>query len=89
MLQKLQRKTLIPAQLVGFALTLLVGATILLLALQLGADLKPLLNSQTDVFRAHTVTVSKNVTVFKTAQKKGIYFSDKELDKLKNQEFVK
>jgi len=89
MLQKLQRKTLIPAQLVGFALTLLVGATILLLALQLGTDLKPLLNSQTDVFRAHTVTVSKNVTVFKTAQKKGIYFSDKELDKLKNQEFVK
>ena len=89
MLQKLQRKTLIPAQLVGFTLTLLVGATILLLALQLGADLKPLLNSQTDVFRAHTVTVSKNVTVFKTAQKKGIYFSDKELDKLKNQEFVK
>lgn len=89
MLQKLQRKTLIPSQMAAYALSLLVGATIALLSLQLYADLRPLLNSQTDVFRAHTVTVSKNVTVFKTALKEGIYFSDKELDKLKKQDFVK
>ena len=89
MLRKLQRKTLIPAQIAGYALTLLVGATIVLLALQLGADLRPLLNSQTDVFSAHTVTVSKNVTAIKTARKKGIYFTEKELDNLKKQEFVK
>ena len=89
MLRKLQRKTLIPAQLAGYALTLLVGVAIVLLSLQVYCDLKPLLTSQTDVFKAHTVTVSKNVTVFKTANKESLYFSDKELDKLKSQEFVK
>lgn len=89
MLQKLQRKTLIPSQMVAYTLSLLVGAAIALLSLQLYADLKPLLNSQTDVFRAHTVTVSKTVTAVKTARKKGIYFTDKELQRLKQQEFVK
>lgn len=89
MLQKLQRKTLIPSQMAVYTLSLLVGATIALLSLQLYADLKPLLNSQTDVFRAHTVTVSKTVTAVKTARKKGIYFTDKELQRLKQQEFVK
>ena len=89
MLQKLQRKTLIPSQMAAYTLSLLVGATIALLSLQLYADLKPLLNSQTDVFRAHTVTVSKTVTAVKTARKKGIYFTDKELQRLKQQEFVK
>ena len=89
MLQKLQRKTLIPSQMAAYTLSLLVGAAIALLSLQLYVDLKPLLNSQTDVFRAHTVTVSKTVTAVKTARKKGIYFTDKELQRLKQQEFVK
>lgn len=89
MLRKLQRKTLIPAQIAGYALTLLVGAAIVLLSLQVYCDMKPLLTQQTDVFKAHTVTVSKNVTVFKTANKEGLYFSDRELDKLRGQDFVK
>ena len=89
MLRKLQRKTLILAQIAGYALTLLVGVAIVLLAVQVYCDLKPLLDSKTDVFSAHTVTVSKNVTVFKTANKEGLYFSEKELKRLKEQEFVK
>ena len=74
MLYKLQRKTLIPSQIVGYALTLLVGMSVVMLAVQAFVDLKPLLTQQTDVFKAHTVTVSKNVTLFKTANKEGIYF---------------
>ena len=89
MLMKLQRKTLIPAQIAGYVLTLLVGVTIVLLSLQVYCDLKPLLTQQTDVFKAHTVTVSKNVTMFKTVKKDGLYFNDKELKRLKEQEFVK
>lgn len=89
MLRKLQRKTLVPTQIAGYALTLLVGATIVLATLQLYADLKPLLTQQTDVFRAHTVTVSKNITLLKTADKQSIYFKDKELNKLTEQPFVK
>lgn len=86
---KLQRKTLIPAQLAGYALTLLVGSAIALLTLQLFADIHPMLNEQTDVFKAHTVTVSKNVTLFKTANKEGVYFDEKELQQLQQQDFVK
>lgn len=88
-LAKLQRKTLIPTQIVGYALTLLVGVTIVLLAFQLYADLQPMLTQQTDVFKAHTVTVSKNVTLFKTANKEGVYFDQRELDRIQQQDFVK
>lgn len=50
MLLKLQRKTLLPAQLIGYAFTLLVGAAIVMLVFQLYADVKPLLTRQTNVF---------------------------------------
>ena len=89
MLRKLQRKTLIPAQIAGYIATLLVGVAIVMLAIQAYSDLRPLLTQQTDVFKAHTVTVSKNVTMFKTANKEGIYFDDKELTSLSSQPFVK
>ncbi len=88
-IRKLQRKTLVPAQIIGYALTILVGVTIVLLTFQLYADIKPALTSQTDVFKAHTVTVSKNVTLFKTANKEGVYFDQRELDRMQQQEFVK
>lgn len=89
LLRKLQRKTLIPTQIAGYIATLLVGLAIVLLSLQAYCDLRPLLTQQTDVFKAHTVTVSKNVTMFKTANKEGIYFDDKELTSLNEQPFVK
>ena len=89
MLFKLQRKTLIPAQVVGYAITLLVGAAVVLLAVQLYGDMKKLLTHQTEVFKGHTVTVSKNVTLFKTANKEAVYFDEKELEDLEKQEFVK
>lgn len=88
MLTKLQRKTLVPAQIVGYAITMLVGVAIVLLTLQLYADIRPLLTQQTEVFKAHTVTVSKNITLFKTGNKEGIYFDEQELQQLKEQEFV-
>lgn len=88
-IRKLQRKTLIPAQIVGYALTLLVGVTIVLLAFQLYSDVKPLVTHQTDIFNAHTVTISKNVTLFKSANKNAIYFDDNEIEQLTQQEFVK
>lgn len=89
MLTRLQRKTLIPTQIVGYAVTLLVGAAIVMLACQLYADIKPLLTQQTDVFRGHAVTLSKNVGILQSVNKKGIYFSDREIAELENQPFVK
>jgi len=88
LLHKLQRRTLIKSQLVAYALSLVVGVGIVLLVVAAYVDLRPLLSQQTDVFKAHTVTVSKNITMFKTANKEGIYFDDKELRRLKEQEFV-
>ena len=89
MLRKLQRKTLIPAQIIGYALTLLVGVAIVILVVQLYFDIKPLLTQQTDVFKSHAVTVSKPVTFFKTFDKSKLGFSEEELEDLERQEFVK
>lgn len=88
MLKRLQRKTLIPAQIAGYAATLLVGAAIVMLACQLYADLRPLLTKQTDVFRGHAVTLSKNVSALQSLNKRGIYFTDKEIAELEAQPFV-
>jgi hypothetical protein len=88
MLTRLQRRTLIPSQIAGYAATLLVGATIVMLACQLYGDLRPLLTQQTDVFRGHAVTLSKNISAFQSLNKRGIYFTDKEMEELKAQPFV-
>lgn len=88
-LHKLQRKTLIPAQIAGYALTLFVGVTVVILTFQLYADIRPMLTQQTDVFKAHTVTVSKNVTLFKSANKESVYFDADDLEALQEQPFVK
>ncbi|MBR1766424.1 MAG: hypothetical protein IJ745_05230 [Bacteroidales bacterium] len=88
MLSKLQKKTLIPTQVAGYAATLLVGAAIVMLACQLYADIRPLLTQQTDIFRGHSVTLSKNVGVMQTVNKKGIYFTDKEVEELERQPWV-
>lgn len=89
LLRNLQKKTLVPAQIAGYALTLLVGVAIVILAIQGYEDIKPLLTGQTSVFKAHTVTVSKNITLFKTANKDGIYFDSSELAQIEQQSFVK
>lgn len=89
MLVKLQRKTLIPAQIIGYAFTLLIGVAIVMLVFQLYADLKPLLTQQTDVFKSQAVTVSKKVTLFKTADKGKLGFSEEEINDLNQQGFVR
>ena len=89
MLRRLQRTTLIPAQIIGYAATLLVGVTIVMLSVQMYADIKPVLTQQTDIFRNHAVTLSKTVSTLNTINKRGIYFTDDELSAIRNQPFVK
>lgn len=88
MLFKLQRKTLIPAQIIGYVFTLLIGVAIVMLIFQLYSDIKPLLTQQTDVFKSQAVTVSKNVTIFKTADKDRLSFKDEEIEDMEKQPFV-
>lgn len=89
MLRRLQRRTLIPAQIAGYAATLLVGVTIVMLSVQLYADIRPVLTQQSDVFRNHAVTLNKTVSTLNSLNKEGIYFSDAELAELAAQPFVK
>lgn len=89
MLIKLQKKTLVKIQLIGYILTLFIGVFIVLTTLQLYQDVKPLLSEQTDVFSDKSAVISKEVSVFKSVNKDRIYFSSKEIEELKEQPFIK
>ncbi len=89
MLHKLQKHTLVKSQIIGYALTLCIGASILLTICQIYCDVKPLLQKQTDVFSNKYAVVSKNISIFKTFNKEGIYFEENEMLKLKQEPFVK
>ena len=89
MLFKLQKKTLIISQIIGYAFTLLIGATIILVTSQFYFDIKPLLSQETDLFKTKAVVVSKNISVFKSINKEKIYFTDEEFKELENQPFIK
>lgn len=89
MLLKLQKRTLAKSQIIGYALTLLIGSTIILVTIQLYFDIKPLLFQETNVFKSKSAVISKNISVFKTIDKEKIYFTNKEIVELKNQPFVK
>lgn len=89
MLRKLQRKTLVYTQVIGYALTLFIGASIALTTIQLFLDVAPLLDQQSDVFKGTSAVISKNVSLFKTLDKNRIYFTQEEMKELEGQSFVK
>ena len=88
MLQKLQRKTLMPAQLMGYALALFVGVSLLLIIAQFYLDIKPIIKNDASVFKSSTAVINKEVSLFKTMNKKKLYFSKKELNRIKKQAFI-
>ena len=89
MLFKLQKRTLVVSQIIGYALTIFVGVTIILVTSQFYFDIKPLMSEQTDIFKNKAAVISKNISVFKTINKEKIYFTDKEINDLKSQSFTK
>lgn len=88
MLYKLQRKTLVPVQIIGYLITLFIGVSILIATLQFFVDVRSLLSEQTDVFSKKSVIVSKQVSLFKTFNKDGVYFDAEEIEELRSQPFV-
>ncbi len=89
MIAKLQKKTLVKSRLAGYALSLLTGTSILLIITQLYLDVRPLLIQESSLFKKTTAVVSKQISVFKSMDKEKIYFTQKEIDELKQQPFVK
>lgn len=85
---KLQWKTLIPAQLIGYSLSLLFGIGIVLISIQLYKDVNTLFLKETEVFGTNALVINKRVSIFKTANKERVYFSDEELSALEEQSFV-
>lgn len=88
MLLKLQKKTLVTSQIIGYAFTLLIGVTIILAMSQFYFDINPLLSQQTDVFKSKSAVISKNISVFKSMDKEKIYFTDAEINELQDQTFI-
>ncbi len=89
MLLKLQRRTLVLSQIIGYVFTLLIGATIIFTTSQFYLDIKPLLSQQTDVFNKKSAVISKNISLFKTMNKEKIYFTNQEIYDIKSMSFVK
>ncbi len=89
MLYKLQQTTLVPAQLIGYSITLFIGISVILTTVQLFLDVKPLLYNQTVALNDQTAIISKNVSLFKTINKEAIYFTPNEISELRKQVFVK
>ena len=89
MIWKLQKKTLLPLQIFGYGITLCIGITIALITLSIYTDLKPILQSESNVFNDNAVIVNKKISILSNINKDKIYFTKKELRDFEDQDFVK
>jgi len=89
MIWKLQKKTLLPLQIFGYGITLCIGITIALITLTIYTDLKPILQSESDVFNDNAVIVNKKISILSNINKDKIYFTEEELRDFEDQDFVK
>ena len=85
----LQRKTLIPVQIIGYAITLIIGVSIALTTVVGYLDIKPILDSESEVLNDNAVIVSKKISVLQTVNKQSIYFTKDELKEFEEEPFVK
>ena len=89
MIWKLQKKTLLPLQIFGYGITLCIGITIALITLTIYTDLKPILQSESNVFNDNAVIVNKKISILSNINKDKIYFTEEELRDFEDQDFVK
>ena len=89
MIWKLQKKTLLPLQIFGYGITLCIGITIALITLTIYTDLKPILQSESNVFNDNAVIVNKKISILSNINKDKIYFTKEELRDFEDQDFVK
>ena len=100
MIWKLQFKTFLPLQLLGYAVTLCIGVIIILTTYNIYSDLQPILKEETDVFGNNGVVISKEITDASTViggfnsikgnsiDRSRIYFNNEEINNFKKQSFV-
>lgn len=100
MIWKLQFKTFLPLQLLGYAITLCIGVIIILTTYNIYSDIQPILKEETDVFGNNGVVISKEISDASTViggfnsikgnsvDRSSIYFNTEEINNLKKQSFV-
>jgi len=89
LLNKLLRRHISPWQLAGFVLANLCGMAIVLTAVQLFGDIKPLFSGSDSFLRPGQVVVTKRVSSLGTLTGASPAFSQKEIKRLEQQPFVK
>ena len=89
MIWTLQRKTLIPVQIIGYAITLIIGISIALTTVVGFLDIKPILDSESEVLNDNAVIVSKKISALQSVNKQSIYFTKGELKEFEEEPFVK
>ncbi|MDR1887343.1 MAG: ABC transporter permease, partial [Prevotellaceae bacterium] len=90
MLKKLLRQNLSVPQLLGYSFTALAGMTLIFTAFGFSMDIKPLFSSDTNgLFKSEYMTVTKKVSVFSAISSGNTVFSDREVEEIENQRFVK
>lgn len=75
-------------QLIGYSASLLVASFLGMFILALIQDIEPVLRSHTSFFAPNALVISKEVSMFKTTEKDGLYFTENDLSELQEQTFV-
>ncbi len=86
---KLLRENISKPQLIGFAITSLIGMSIVLLAFQFYFDINPIFTGKDKLLKEDYLTITKKVGILGGLASKSNGFSQNEIDDLKNQPFVK
>ena len=86
---KLLRENISKPQLIGFALTSLIGMSIVLLAFQFYFDINPLFSGKDKLLKEDYLTITKKVGILGGLSSRSNGFSQNEIDDLKKQPFVK
>lgn len=86
---KLLRENISKPQLIGFAVTSLIGMSIVLLAFQFYFDINPLFTGKDKLLKEDFLTITKKVGILDGLSSRSNGFSQNEIDDLKKQPFVK
>ena len=86
---KLLRENISKPQLIGFAVTSLIGMSIVLLAFQFYFDINPLFIGKDKLLKEDYLTITKKVGILGGLSSRSNGFSQNEIDDLKKQPFVK
>ena len=88
MLFKILKKTLIPSQLIAYALGLSIGVLIILFSIQLYFDITPFIKESSNIFKKNAVVVSKNISMLSNINRNKVFFNENQVEEFLNQDFV-